>query len=197
MQSVVSVTGQSALLKATANFVVQVMSNWDSATPKPVDWTCVAEFTVFGIVSTPLASMWLQILENNFPSRRKPVLKNFDAKQANGESENLENRGEKESQSDLIWINIFWKLLLDQTIGRFVINTTFLICCYGARVGNSYLLMQEIQRRSWSLFAASWKIWPWVAMVNFIWIPMSWRVLVASFVGFGWNIFLSLASMKT
>jgi len=61
----------------------------------------------------------------------------------------------------------------------------FLICTNSARVRNWPSLIQEIQVRIPTIIWASWKVWPWVAVVNFIWVPVGWRVLVTSLVGLG------------
>ncbi|OAP58803.1 hypothetical protein AYL99_06100 [Fonsecaea erecta] len=191
MPSIVSVTIQSAILKATANLTAQTLTLRNIQSPAPIDWTRVIEFAVFGIVSAPLASVWQQFLEESFPSQQKLSPRNSSSDPVEVKEEGKKSR----MRGGLDWRSIVIKLILDQTIGQFLINITFLICTNGTRLGNWSSLIGEIQSRILAIVWASWKVWPWVAVVNFIWVPVEWRVLVASLVGFGWNIFLSIWSM--
>ncbi|KIW28709.1 uncharacterized protein PV07_08347 [Cladophialophora immunda] len=197
MPSIVSVTIQSAILKAAANLTAQTLTSWDTQSPAPVNWTRVVEFAVFGIVSAPLASLWQQFLEDSFPGQYKVDPGDSRTDLTNDTIKNPAEAGEKAQRTPgLNWRNIFIKLILDQTIGQILINVTFLICTNSARLQNWSSLVEEIQLRISGIIWASWKVWPWVAVVNFIWVPVEWRVLLASLVGFGWNIFLSILSMR-
>lgn len=114
------------------------------------------------------------------------------------------------SPPEVNWGNVFVKLFLDQTIGLFVTNVIFLACMTSARLLSVTLIIREIEARivgsgtwgftlgirlisrTWLFTKVGWKIWGPVALINFIWVPWQWRVTVASSVGFGWNIVLSL-----
>ena len=197
MPSITSVAIQSAILKAAANLTAQTLTHWNTQSSTTYDWTRVAEFAAFGIVSAPLATAWQRLLEDNFPSQQRAGSGDEPPKAAIGTAEKHDkSTAETKSQRQLNWSNIIIKLLLDQTIGQFLINVTFLLCTNGARIQSWGLLFEEIQARIFGIIWASWKLWPWVALINFIWVPVQWRVLVASLVGFGWNIFLSLWSMR-
>ena len=199
MPSITSVAVQSAILKAAANLTAQTLTRWNTTSPSPFDWARVAEFAAFGIVSAPLASAWQRLLEDSFPSQQKPRSGEKGSQAAaNGPAEqqdNLKPAAATSLRPRLDWRNILIKLLLDQTVGQFLINVTFLICTNGARIQSWGLLLEQVQTRIFGIIWASWKLWPWVALVNFIWVPVQWRVLVASLVGFGWNIFLSIWTM--
>jgi len=198
MPSITSVAIQSAILKAAANLTAQTLTQWNSQAPTTYNWTRVAEFAAFGVVSAPLVSAWQRLLENNFPSQQKPPVEGESNNKANEVGENNERSGAVANrQTQLNWPNIAIKLLLDQTVGQFFINVTFLICTNGARIESWGLLFVLIESRIFGIIWASWKLWPWVALANFIWVPVQWRVLVGSLVGFGWNIFLSIWSMRT
>jgi protein Mpv17 len=191
MPSITSVTIQSAILKVAANLTAQTLTQWNTPSTLEYDWTRVAEFAAFGIVSAPIVSVWQRLLERNFPSQQK----SFPQAKSNGSPKPT---AEVEAPTKhLSWGNILIKLLLDQTIGQFIINTTFLVCTNGARIESWTDLLELIQSRIFLIIWASWKLWPWVALVNFIWVPVQWRVLVGALVGFGWNIFLSIWSMRT
>lgn len=42
------------------------------------------------------------------------------------------------------------------------------------------------------LMINGWKLWPVVALFNFVFVPVSRRIIVASIVGLFWGIYLSL-----
>ena len=96
---------------------------------------------------------------------------------------------------DVIWRNLFAKLILDQTIGLFMSGCIFITITNIARVPHPSLVLPIIHDRVGKLIAAGWHIWPLVALCNFLWVPVRSRVLVAVFVGFGWSIFLSVFAM--
>ncbi|EXJ67207.1 uncharacterized protein A1O5_09854 [Cladophialophora psammophila CBS 110553] len=197
MPSIVSVAIQSAILKAAANLTAQTLTIWNAQSHIPLNWARVVEFAVFGIISAPLASVWQRLLEDGFPGQQKVDVGHPSSRAANRSLESAPNaKGKTMPKPQLNWPNIFIKLVLDQTIGQFLINVVFLICTNSARLQSWPLLVQEIHLRIFGIIWASWKVWPWVALVNFIWVPVEWRVLVASLVGFGWNIFLSILSMR-
>ncbi|ETI29392.1 hypothetical protein G647_01845 [Cladophialophora carrionii CBS 160.54] len=195
MPSITTVAVQSAILKAAANLTAQTLTRWDpqSSSPSPYDWTRVAEFAAFGVVSAPLASAWQRLLEDGFPSQRQHRRRSMTQESV---ADKDETENSTKATARLSWGNILIKLLLDQTIGQFLINVTFLVCTNGARIESWSALAGEIYGRIFGIIWASWKLWPWVALVNFIWVPVQWRVLVGSLVGFGWNIFLSIWSMR-
>jgi hypothetical protein len=203
MPSITTVAVQSAILKAAANLTAQTLTRWNTQSSSPFDWARVAEFAAFGIVSAPLASAWQRLLEDRFPSQQQHRHALDEQSRStvaqNQEKSTSHTRPPPPPQSPpsrLNWANILIKLLLDQTVGQFLINVTFLICTNGARIQSWSLLVEEIRARIFGIVWASWTLWPWVALVNFIWVPVQWRVLVASLVGFGWNIFLSIWSMR-
>ncbi|KAH0835127.1 hypothetical protein AYO21_09695 [Fonsecaea monophora] len=196
MPSILSVTIQSAILKAAANFTAQTLTLWNVQSLDSVNWTRVVEFAIFGIVSAPLASVWQQFLEDSFPSVTNVSLAHPDSDLFNDSSEEPVAAEEKaKSTAELNWRNTLTKLILDQTVGQFVINLTFLICTNISQLQSWHSLLEEVQTRIFSIIWASWKVWPWVALINFIWVPVQWRVTVTSLVGFCWNVFLSTWSM--
>ena len=42
----------------------------------------------------------------------------------------------------------------------------------------------------------NWKIWPAATMINFMYVPIQYRVLFANFIGLFWNIILSYITYK-
>lgn len=94
------------------------------------------------------------------------------------------------------WRNVWAKLIADQTVGISLMITIFLIITNIARQPTFGDVLVIIRQKLFGLVRAGWHIWPAVAIINFIWVPVRWRVLISSFVGFGWNIFLSVFSMS-
>ncbi|CEL04965.1 hypothetical protein ASPCAL06087 [Aspergillus calidoustus] len=173
---------QSSLLKSAANLTAQLSRQYtDPAADAVINWQSVAEFAMFGLIQAHLNCHWQQFLEDSFPTHRR--------------TKSLTATGEKAEKP--IWRNVFAKLLLDQTLGLLVMNTIFLICTnpvvhFSTRPA---LILAEVNARIWTLIRNAWKIWPACALGNFLWVPVESRVLVASCVGFGWNIFLALVTM--
>ncbi|KAL4789425.1 hypothetical protein BDV19DRAFT_383134 [Aspergillus venezuelensis] len=93
------------------------------------------------------------------------------------------------------WHNVFFKLALDQTVGLFIMDFIFLVCTNAIRLSDRRLISLEVNGKIWSIIRNAWKIWPACSLVNFLWVPVESRVLVASLVGFGWNIFLALFTL--
>jgi hypothetical protein len=179
MPSYTQVLVQSAALKAAANLTAQVATGWKGQPPQPVDWQRVAEFAIFGLIQSHLNWWWQQGLENMLPTRRT-ITKHDTKENGNG---------------DIVWANVMCKLILDQTLGLFIMNSTFIACTNALRIRSLSGVAQVVRKRIWTIIFAAWKIWPWVSICNFIWVPVESRVLVTSLVGFGWNIFLALLSM--
>ncbi|CAG8056280.1 unnamed protein product [Penicillium salamii] len=179
MPSLLAVIIQSAFLKAAANTTAQVLSQRGIEASVPIDWNRVLEFAVFGVISAPLISLWQQFLDEIFPTQYE-----------------VKSSSEKAKSLPLHWGNILLKLLLDQTIRLFVTNVAFIVCTSATRLQSIQLILREIEARIWSVLKAGWRIWPAMALINFLWVPWQWRVVVNSIVGFGWNIVLSLLFVR-
>ncbi|KAL4735234.1 hypothetical protein BDV11DRAFT_212183 [Aspergillus similis] len=158
---------QSTLLKTAANLTVQAAKIWshnDSAI-QGIEWLSVAEFAVCGVIQAEIGWHWHNFLEDTFPSQPEPP-NEYEEKQ-------------KHQERKEYWLHIFLKLMLDQTAG--IRDEHGLHHLHLRRAG-----------RIWSLVLDAWKIWPAAALANFLRVPVDWRVLVSSCVGFAWNIFLSI-----
>lgn len=175
-----SVILQSTLLKTAANLTVQGAKIWrhNGSALQCIDWLSVAEFAVCGVIQAEIGWHWHNFLEDAF-STSQPEPPNDYEKQIRRERKEY-------------WLHIFIKLMLDQTAGSLMMNTVFIICTTAARVSSLNTLGVELDRRIWPLVLDAWKIWPAASLANFLWVPVDWRVLVSSCVGFAWNIFLSI-----
>ncbi|KAE8159196.1 hypothetical protein BDV40DRAFT_314784 [Aspergillus tamarii] len=171
---------QSAILKSAANLTAQLFHYSANATAPTLDWKAVIEFAIFGLIQAQVNCHWQEFLEGLFPS--------YSACAQPAERTTA-------SQRNIQWRNIFYKILLDQTIGLFLMNTIFLVCTHFKQSRSASVLMAEVNRKIWPLILNAWKVWPACSLCNFIWVPVESRVLVASCVGFGWNIFLAFFTM--
>ncbi|KAI1248944.1 hypothetical protein MGN70_010147 [Eutypa lata] len=95
------------------------------------------------------------------------------------------------------WFNTLAKLVADMTLGLSFMICILLVITNIARVQQFGEILDIIQQKLWQLMKAGWHIWPVVAFISFVWIPVRWRVLVGGCVGFGWNIFLSIVAVST
>lgn len=185
MPSLTTVTIQSAILKAAANLTAQALSHRGAEAAPGIDWARIFEFAIFGLVSAPLVSIWQRALEETFPTQNGAM----DSRNPHAESSTQPNQ-----KYQVNWLNVIVKLLLDQTIGLSFTNIIFITCTTGARLQSMALLSNEIKIRIAGILKAGWRIWPVVSLINFLWIPWEWRVVVTSVVGFGWSIVLSFLS---
>lgn len=199
MHRIIITAIQSACLKASANLTAQIAAKWRSDTPCEFDWQRVAEFALFGLVGATIGYVWQHMLENAFPTRTERLWQPHPA-----DNESLEIKDKivpptptaDSSARGISWLNVGYKLIIDQTVGVTMMNTTFLIITNIFRLWSLSLVLDVVHERLWGIVKAAWMIWPAVAVINFVWVPVEFRVLVAACVGFAWNIFLSIISLK-
>ncbi|KAL8289210.1 hypothetical protein RB600_004580 [Gaeumannomyces tritici] len=98
--------------------------------------------------------------------------------------------------ASISWLNVTYKLVLDQTLWLLFTTTIFLIFTNVLRVPSGEVLFQVWKEKTWYIIKAAWHVWPLVAICNFAFVPVDYRVLVAACVGFAWNVFLSLITMS-
>lgn len=92
-------------------------------------------------------------------------------------------------------------MLLDQTIGAYVINLFFFVAfetaqrLYPPYGTNSKSWFQSCKdsctSNMWITLVANWKCWPIINFVNFLLIPAEYRVLFSNIISVFWNMFLS------
>ena len=178
MPSTFTAAGQSAILKAAANLTAQLAARYKYDNSQPLDWQSIVEFAIFGLIQAQINLLWQQFLEDSFPTRK-----------------HSKSASRPKQESGINWLHVFTKLILDQTLGQFIMNTTFLVCTNIARVDKGSQIVEVVQQKIWRIIQTGWRIWPVVSLCNFLWVPVEYRVVVASCVGFGWNIFLTLITL--
>lgn len=191
MPSFIATAVQSALLKSSANLLVQIITQWrEKESQLAVDWQRVIEFAIFGLIQAQLNWWWQQFLEDILPTRTAASNSKEGQKTAAGEHDSHPTTA-KSRQRPINKSNVVLKLVLDQTLGLLIMNTAFVVCTTAARLRSVTLISEAIQEKTLGVIFAAWKIWPLVSVGNFLWVPVESRVLVSSVVGFGWNMFLA------
>lgn len=191
-------------LKAAANLTAQLVGRWhaNDLIPQPIDRQRILEFALYGFFQAQLGFFWHIFLERLFPSRRPvetPVVPPKE-KGDDDEERRLSTEGTsanflellKSSRRGVNWWNIVAKLLLDQTIGMLTFLSFFLAWTNVFRVQHISEIPAIWRAKIFTIIYASWAIWPWVMMLNFVLVPVEKRQLVSVCVGFCWNIVLSL-----
>ncbi|ORY56423.1 Mpv17/PMP22 family protein [Pseudomassariella vexata] len=200
MPSLLATAFQNTLLKAGANLTAQLASRWRTppgSIPTPLDLQRIFEFAIFGFIGANVGYAWHHFLEHSFPTWTVT----FIAKHSDDDPESLLKYeappvpATQNGELKVSWRNIWAKVVVDQTVGLPVMIAIFLVITNVARLATFAMVLDVVKEKEWGLIKAGWTIWPAVCVVNFYWVPVKSRVIVASCVGFGWNIFLSLVSM--
>ncbi|ETS85288.1 hypothetical protein PFICI_03313 [Pestalotiopsis fici W106-1] len=215
MPSMLSTAIHNTFIKAGANLTAQLVVQWSSKDPQPLDRQRILEFAIFGFIGAHIGYIWHLLLERQFPTHIIPRVGPPLPVIAPGEKDKdvaiplplppssavadpigggpASSSGG--SATKVSWRNVVAKLVADQTVGLCVMISVFLIITNVARVPHFADVFIVVETKLWRLLRAGWNLWPIVAMCNFLWVPVRWRVIVSSCVGFLWNIFLSLVSM--
>lgn len=205
MGPLLSTAIRAFFLKAAANLTAQLVARWHSKDPVPphFDRQRVLEFAVYGFLQAQLGFFWHILLERLFPSRRPvgtPAALPPKEKVHDDEESRLSTEGASfnllealnASRQGVNWWNIAAKLVLDQTIGMFCFLSIFLTWTNIFRVEHLSDIAVIWKAKIFTIIYASWAIWPWVMVLNFVLVPVEKRQLVSVCVGFCWNIILSL-----
>lgn len=191
----------NTFIKGAANLTAQLAVRWTSTDPQPIDRQRILEFAVFGFIGAHIGYCWHIFLERQFPTHTIPTIGQLPViapgekdKDAAVPMPTTADPGAA-TATKVSWRNVAAKLVADQTLGLSVMITTFLIITNIARVEHFVDVFEVIHEKLFRLVRAGWNLWPIVAVCNFLWVPVRWRVIVSSCVGFVWNIFLSMVSM--
>ncbi|KAF2272888.1 integral membrane protein-like protein [Westerdykella ornata] len=196
--NLVSPTVQSTALSIFSNLLAQIISSYKNDTPISFNLAAVFNFAVYTIISTPPNILWQSFLEDVFPTNvpaahptpaSKPASANGKEKPAS------QKTGTRTSKT-----NVIMKFLLDMTLGAVLNNLMFLVFMGYANAPATATSAQaswaavqhEVKEKFWVLMKDGLKLWPFVSLVSFLFVPVERRVLLGSLVGVGWNIYLSL-----
>ena len=144
--------------------------------PFSVKFLPLAQFVVFTLISCPPNILWQEYLEYKFLAYTLAPSASTDTIY--------------EKQLDVP--NTLRKLLFDQTLSAFV-NTVAFVGAMSAFKGRTAKAVQkDVERDVIPLMINGWKLWPAVAFLNFTFVPVNRRIVVASVVGLFWGIYLSM-----
>ena len=86
------------------------------------------------------------------------------------------------------------KFALDQTLGA-AVNTLLFLAGMALLRGQSWsTAVGECREQFWLIILAGQKLWPAVSVINFVLVPVEYRMMVGSVVGLFWGVYLSLVS---
>ncbi|KAI3530772.1 Mpv17/PMP22 family protein [Colletotrichum paranaense] len=192
MPSILATAIQSSLLKGTANFTAQIVNQHRQAggsAGAPLDVRRVLEFATFGFIQGHINYWWQHFLEDQFPNSASSA--RGRGRKASIVEPKIEKPEKPEKAAPKNYFNVARKVLVDQTVGLFMMNSAFLLITSALRFGFSPIVYQIWSERIFDLIKAAWKFWPLVAMLNFALVPVGYRALVGMCVGFIWNMFLT------
>lgn len=89
------------------------------------------------------------------------------------------------------------KFTLDQTIGA-AVNTVLFLGGMALLRGQPWdEAVRQCREGFWPLIFAGQKLWPFVSIAMFTFVPADLRTVVGSIVGMFWNIYLTLVSGRS
>lgn len=185
--------------------------------PYTINFRDLAVFVSFSLIASPPNYVWQTWLEATFPgysgslsSLEKEKLVDEvvtghstvgsarDVKKLAMTDKSVAGRSPAEVKKKLNIQNTAIKFMLDQTFGA-AANTILFIVGIALLQGRSFDQgIQECKDGFWPLIRASQRLWPFVSIINLVFVPVERRMIFGSIVGVFWGIFLSfLSSGKT
>lgn len=150
--------------------------------PITINWTDLTIFTIFTILNSPPNFFWQMWLEDHFPGydRTSQAVKDKDT-----------------AQPTLNKRNTAIKFALDQTVGAAFNTFVFLIGIPLLRGQPWGEAMSHCREGFWPLIFAGQKMWPFVSIALFTFVPAELRMVVGGIFGLFWNIYLTLVSGRS
>ncbi|KAG0641428.1 hypothetical protein HOY80DRAFT_902489 [Tuber brumale] len=183
MSAIINASIQAALLSASSNLLAQSLQAYKLNTPLSFDFTPAYQFALYALLSTPPNFVWQEWLEAAFPAN-VPISTNRGAVERKNRNLIVQTRMSKS--------NTLRKFLLDQFLGGPVNNALFLAAMAGFRGLSVESVAQHVRAEFIPLSLASYKLWPLVSIIAFVFVPVERRLLFGALVAVGWNIYLSL-----
>ncbi|KAI9831494.1 MAG: hypothetical protein M1826_003384 [Phylliscum demangeonii] len=207
LPTIVTSTLQAALLSATSNLLAQLLTLYQThsratsgAAPprRRIDPAPIVQFVVFTLVSCPPNILWQEWLELALPGRRVGTA-GVGVGVGVGKQLVVGQRSSS-SAAGLHVGNTLAKVVLDQTLGAAVNTLAFVAFMAalqaGGGMGKGTVVAAAVRKDFWPIMRAGWRLWPLVSLLNFTLVPVHRRVLVASAVGVGWGVYLSLVAAR-
>ncbi|KAK9368824.1 hypothetical protein V1509DRAFT_30802 [Lipomyces kononenkoae] len=177
-----------ATIMAMASYVIgeMVLSlKDDRGLAVDIDYNALGRLTSWAVVITPVCILWQQMLDNRFPSTRTKKYA------VNGQTTatKADNAVQEEEYDQL---NIFIKVVLQETIFSIVVNSGFIAYISYLEHGDLYLTKTEVFSTVPGLYMSSIKVWPLVSYISFGFVPPNLRVAFTSFIGLLYGIYVNV-----
>ncbi|KKY13798.1 putative mpv17 pmp22 [Diplodia seriata] len=192
-------TATAAALSAASNILAQLITAQKTGQSFTIDAAPVAKFVLFTVLSTPPNVLWQEFLEDVFPGEKKQQQR---PPSADGGKEKRQD-DEKPAPDVVVrkgagmdWTNVFWKFLLDQTVGGVVNTVLFIAGMKALNGGDAQGVKVAVKEGLWPIFVAGTKLWPLVSIISFTMIPVEKRVVFGSVIGVAWGVYLSLMAAQ-
>ncbi|KAG0126872.1 hypothetical protein HOY82DRAFT_491309 [Tuber indicum] len=183
MSAIINASIHAALLSAFSNLLAQSLQAYKLNIPLSFDFAPAYQFALYALLSTPPNFVWQEWLEAAFPANI-PISTNRGVVERKNRNLVAQTRMSKS--------NTLRKFLLDQFLGGPVNNALFLAAMAGFRGLSMESVVQYVRAEFIPLSLASYKLWPLVSMIAFVFVPVERRLLFGGLVALGWNIYLSL-----
>ncbi|XP_019867108.1 protein Mpv17-like [Aethina tumida] len=158
---------QTGLLMGCGDLIAQTVV--EKKPLSDVDVTRTAKFFSFGIIFVgPTISTWYKFLDKKF----------------------IAQAGQLVNKKHVL----FKKVALDQFVFAPSFIAVFLGVLNAAEGRNLSETRKEITNKYPDILTANYKLWPWVQLVNFYFVPLRHQVLVVQSVALLWNTYISWKS---
>ncbi|KAL1641106.1 hypothetical protein SLS58_006380 [Diplodia intermedia] len=195
-------TATAAALSAASNILAQLITAQKKGQSFTIDAAPVAKFVLFTVLSTPPNVLWQEFLEDVFPGEKKQQHggKKGEEKRQDGDEKPAPDAMVKDKArrkgAGMDWTNVFWKFLLDQTVGGVVNTVLFIAGMKALNGGDAQGIKVAVKEGLWPIFVAGTKLWPLVSIISFTMIPVEKRVVFGSVIGVAWGVYLSLMAAQ-
>jgi len=88
-------------------------------------------------------------------------------------------------------------LAADQTLIATSTLALFLFLSEYMQNFNAQAAVYNVRRKFWSAITTNWKVWPPIILINFLFVPLHFRVLFTNLIGFFWGIYLTYFQYNT
>ncbi|KAH8601413.1 hypothetical protein B0O99DRAFT_589459 [Bisporella sp. PMI_857] len=196
---VVSTTIQACILAGTSCLIGQAITIFKSDAPFTIDFTQLAQFIAFTILTCPPNFLWQTYLESTFPAARLVPSKSAISAASNSNEKELdrEQKADEILEHKLHIPNTITKFILDQTIGAAANTLLFSFIFAGFKGATLDQAIQISKQDFWGLMSAGWRLWPAVSLLNFTVVKsVEKRNLVGGFAGMIWGVYLALVSSR-
>ncbi|KAI3337217.1 hypothetical protein HD806DRAFT_31265 [Xylariaceae sp. AK1471] len=196
----VKATLAAAALSSISNILAQILEAYRDERPFAFDIAMFLRFVALAFLTSPPNYMWQQLLERSFPAYER---KQTGARSGSDSPRDLEKQMTEgtgagpEPKPKLNLKNTFTKWFIDCiTLGALFNTVAFYILMGMLKRQPVAIIAHNIRTETIPLIVAGYKIWPFVSIVSFSWVPVERRIVFLNFVGLLWGIYMSLVASR-